>query len=473
MDIGLQRGPLRAGLLLTLADLYRRNRPELTGRFASAWRAALAEVVGDRASLTIPEPVHTAAECAAAVAQCEAAGCDLLLVAHMAYTPSGALIEALRATRLPLVLVSSARDATLPYDMGPDHLLADQSMHGAFDLANVLWRAGRRFAVVAGHPGQDTFRASLHRVLRVAAGARILRRGRVGRIGEPFEGMLDFAYDPVNQRRALGFEIVPIDAGDYLRRTSRVAAARRAQDADWARSVCRLDEDLTSDELEAGIDSSAVLADVVREHALDAVAMSFLALTGAGAVSLPFLGASRLMAEGIGYAGEGDALTAALVSALGAMTGEAGFTEMFCPDYGRSEILLSHMGECNLAMARPGGTTRLAARPFPWGACKRIPVAVFQLRPGAVTLAGISETPAADSFRMLAFCGRVLEAPDHPNLKNPYARLQPGPDARAFVERYTGAGGTHHLALVYGDARRELADLAAMCGLSFETIDMT
>lgn len=62
---------------------------------------------------------------------------------EMAYTPSTAAVDALTSTRLPLLVVSTAQGRPLPPTLTPDHLLADQAMHGVQDLTNALWRCRR------------------------------------------------------------------------------------------------------------------------------------------------------------------------------------------------------------------------------------------------------------------------------------------------------------------------------------------
>lgn len=469
----MQTVKAKAGLILCLADLYRRHMPELPERFAAHWRSALTAAFHDAAELFFTDVACTAEELAAGVAQCEKNGCDVLIVAPMAYIPSGVVIGALRSTSLPLVIVSSARDAALPYDMGGDHLLANQGMHGVYDLTNALWRAGRQCHIVSGHPAHPAFQKDLQKIARLARAVRVLRKGRAGRIGEPFDGMLDFAYAPANQSAALGFEVVPIEPAELVAGAKNMADKRCAEYEDWARNTLTLDADLVADELRHGVAFSLAMSDMVKAKGLDSIAMNFMPVVATGASSLPFLGASRLMAEGIGYAGEGDVLTATLVAALMHLENTATFTELFCPDYTRGEILLSHMGECNLKAANRTRAVRLAARPFAWGQCRRIPVAVFQMQSGPVTLVSISETPGRHSFRLLAFTADMLEAPDHLNLKNPHGRLRTRSDLRQFVEEYSRVGGTHHLALVYGDVMEEIKSLAGLAGLPFSALVLT
>jgi len=85
----------------------------------------------------------------------------------------------------------------------------------------------------------------------------------------------------------------------------------------------------------------------------DALSMNFLAFDQSeGPLSrVPFQECCQAMARGLGYAGEGDVLTAALVGALSSAIGPTTFTEMFCPDWEGGTVFLSHMGEFNPAVA--------------------------------------------------------------------------------------------------------------------------
>jgi L-arabinose isomerase len=342
-------------------------------------------------------------------------------------------------------------------------------MHGVMDLTNTLWRAGRRYHVVAGHPGHPTFVERLKMAVRTAAGANVLRSGRVGRVGEPFEGMLDFTFDEANRQDVLGFEIVTVEAEKLVRDAEAVDGPRVAEYIEWARSEFDVDDGLSEEELTASARASLAYEDFVSSERLDAATMNFLSVAAAKAEAMPFLGAARAMSGGKGYAGEGDVLTAALVAAMARIAGEATFTEWFCPDYGRDEILLSHMGECNYAMARSDRPVRLVAKPFAWGDCKRPAVPVFQMKPGSATIVALTETPAR-SFKLIAVPVESEDAPEQPNMSSPYSRVRMGCSLPEFLERYSRAGGTHHAALAFGDRREEMRILANLLGVSCEVV---
>ena len=463
----------KVGLVLTLLELYRKTDPHRPTTLGKLWRENVTELLSEVAELHFTEVAHTPEEVAGAVASCEQAECDLLLVLPMAYAASGSARDPLCRTSLPLLVVSTARDATLPYDMSGDHIMANHAMHGVQDLANVLARAGRRFELIAGHHADAEFRRKLLTCIQAAAGARVLRHGTVGRIGHAFEGMLDFSYERQTLAHAPlmdgGFQVIEIAPAELSKLACDVPDDRVTELVRWARDTFDVSPDLTKYELSASARYALALEGLVQSRELDAVTMNFLAVAAAGAETMPFLGASRVMSRGVGYAGEGDVLTAALVSAVARVAGEATFTEMFCPDYARSEVLLSHMGECNFALANPALPIRLVAKEFPYGECARPAVTVFQLRPGTVTLLSMTEWPE-EGLRLVAVVGEVLEAPEHAKLSSPYTRVSFGRALPGFLEDYSRAGGTHHLALAYGNLTEEFGRLAALCGMGFKTV---
>ena len=462
----------KVGVLLTLEDLYRQSMPGLSEEYTRYWSNVLKDILGDTVILHFPATAHTVEEVSQAVRSCKQADCDLLLVLPMAYAPSGAAIDALSATRLPILVASTSRDLTLTDQITHEDMRANQAMHGVQDLANLLRRRGREFLLVVGHHSQDRFRGKLKQVCKAAAGARTLRAGRIGRLGTPFAGMLDFSYTPSLLSEKLGLEVVELEPELLSQRAAEVQPGEVKQFTDWTRTAFQMDPDLTDAEINTAATLSLALEKIVEDHSLDGIAMNFQAVLAAGAESLPFLGADRLMSWGIGYAGEGDVLTAALNRTLHGICGEATFTETFCPDYQKEEILLSHMGECNSALADPDRPIVLKAKPFSIGKCVRPVVPVFQLKPGIVTLASFSESPVSDggnpaAFQLVVSQGEIVSTEEHPNLTSPYSRVRFGGELSDFLEHYSKAGGTHHLALGYGDLVDDLSALAQLMGIRF------
>jgi L-arabinose isomerase len=193
--------------------------------------------------------------------------------------------------------------------------------------------------------------------------------------------------------------------------------------------------------------------------------MNFLAFASPdGPVStVPFLEASKAMSRGIGYAGEGDVLTASLVGALARGFGDTTFTEIFCPDWHGNSLFLSHMGEVNpdIAADRPW----LVEKEFPWTAARNPAVLTCAPRPGPAVFVNLAPGPA-DSFRLVAAPVEVLGDAKSPAMRNSVRGwIRPACKIADFLEAYSQQGGTHHSALVLGDRAEGVAAFARFAGL--------
>ena len=173
------------------------------------------------------------------------------------------------------------------------------------------------------------------------------------------------------------------------------------------------------------------------------------------------------MARGIGYAGEGDVLTAALVGALLRIYPETSFAEMFCPNWCGNSIFFSHMGEMNL----------LAAATKPQMICKELTFSpgfnptsiVGHYKAGSVTYVNIAAT--ANGFRLILCDGEMLAPTDADSFQNTVSGwFRPSLPIARFLECFSAAGGTHHGALVYGGHSDTLKQLAVFAGIDCTVI---
>ncbi|OPZ89387.1 MAG: L-arabinose isomerase [candidate division TA06 bacterium ADurb.Bin417] len=202
----------------------------------------------------------------------------------------------------------------------------------------------------------------------------------------------------------------------------------------------------------------------MAEERLNGLGINFMAFEGAeGAEAIPFAAISKLMAEGLGYGGEGDILCAAAVLILHGLAGAGNFVEMFTTDYRNDRIFMSHMGESNPNLARDPKSVRLARKEMslikPGLATTSL---LFQLKPGPVTLLNLA--PGRDGLNFIMARGRVLAKPWFPGLDVPNFMLKIPGRVENFLTGYSRLGGTHHLGLAYGDQRPALRLLAEQLG---------
>jgi hypothetical protein len=156
-------------------------------------------------------------------------------------------------------------------------------------------------------------------------------------------------------------------------------------------------------------------------------------------------GRPMAMSHGIGYAGEGDVLTAAFVASLAKVFPETTFSEMFCPDWKGNKVFLSHMGELNVDVIN--GKPELLEKEFPFFKADSPALAQGCMKPGPAALVNLAPGPQ-ESFTMIVCFGDV-RAPRKNKIGGISGWFEPDIPLEDMLSEYSCHGGTHHLALVY------------------------
>ena len=447
----------RVGLLALTLELYETLAPDLRGE-REAWlkRDAVGALEKD-VDVLFDKAVFRREDIDAQVAALEAQGADALLVVLLSYSPSQIALPALKRTRLPIIVWNTQELKAVDEDYGPAQLTANHGVHGTQDLCNVLVRSGVPFEYVTSHPTDPDATAELVDFFHAASAAARLRRARLGLLGYPFPGMGDFALDTTHMAATLGCEWANVSTREYAQRMKDADGDAVRQIMDDYRAQYDVGESVTDDGLETAARSEASLRSVVEELGLSAVTYQFLAFSeDKGLGPVPFVAVSRLMAEGVGFGGEGDLIASAGTMFLNALNPPASFTEIFTIDFAGNGLLMSHMGEANPVMGRTSGKVKLIAQPKPITGCAQQQLALLTtFEPGPATLCALT---LADEQRWRFVVASVEIADFGPlaALQTPHCKLTPDGDVRDFLTAYAKFGGPHHSALCFGDARRRL-----------------
>ncbi|MFH0879883.1 MAG: hypothetical protein V2A34_09240, partial [Lentisphaerota bacterium] len=337
----------------------------------------------------------------------------------------------------------------------------NHGIHGAQDMCNLLLRHGKAFIIEAGHwKGSDV----LDRVAQHVRGARIaavLRKSRVGIIGEPFKGMRDFRVEYGKLKADIGITVVAVEPAKIaaLLPKAKDRAVTREMALDRRKfEMDKVGEELHRQTLRAGL---AVRRWLEKEK-LTAFSLNFQTVTKASGIpAMPFLEISKAMARGVGYAGEGDVLTAALNGAVATVFPDSSFTEMFCPDWEGNRIFLSHMGEINLNLAERKPV--LFEKEWIYSNAQKPVAAAAAFRPGSALFFNLA--PQKEGYTLiLASVEMVSEGKTDKFRQTIRGWMKPARPVADFLKAYSHAGGTHHAGLVYGDALPALKSFGAMMG---------
>ncbi|MGI5925285.1 MAG: L-arabinose isomerase family protein [Lentisphaeria bacterium] len=446
---------MKIGLLPLYIELYDRVVPQRRDAMQQ-WADKVGKSLSARGFDVVQTPIsRVAAEFAASVRLCEEAGAEAIVTLHLAYSPSLEAIDALAGTALPLLILNTTPDADFGFDFG-DKVMANHGIHGVQDLCNLLLRRKKPFRIACGHFEHSNVLDELTQLLQSAAMARKMTKPRVGSVGGHFAGMGDFLFPDGS------FAMEKIDyCFEEVSDADIAAEAERDRD----RFVFG---DFTPEAYRNTLHASLAIRRWVERERLDAFTVCFPGITRANHfATVPFLECSKAMARGIGYAGEGDLLTAALVGALLRVYPQTTFTEMFCPDWRGQRIFTSHMGEINIALtaAKP----LLSERNYVFSDTGNPVIATGCLQAGKAALVNLAPGPDGDFTLIVAPVEFV--APDTPSTKTITGWFRPaGGDIAAFLKHYSELGGTHHLAAAYDADLDVLRDFSKLMNWHFAVV---
>ncbi|HET9221940.1 MAG TPA: L-arabinose isomerase, partial [Roseiflexaceae bacterium] len=353
----------------------------------------------------------------------------------------------------------------------------NQSAHGDREFGFIGSRMRLDRKVVVGHWEDEDVQASLGAWARAASAWHDAQGARFCRFGDNMREVAVTEGDKVGAQMRLGYSVNGYGVGDLVRFTSEVA------DADIDELIEEYGDQY---EVESALRPGGEKHQSLREGARIEIGIrrflqngNFKGFTTTfedlhGLAQLPGLGPQRLMAEGYGFAGEGDWKTAALVRAMKVMAaglpGGTSFMEDYTYHLNRSghKVLGAHMLEICPTIA--SGKPSLEVHPLGIGG-KADPVRlVFDAKTGPAVNASIMEM--GNRLRMVV--NQVDAVPtDEPLPKLPVARALwvPQPDLKIAAATWILAGGAHHTGFSFDLTAEHLEDFAEIAGMEYLLID--
>jgi L-arabinose isomerase len=446
------------GLLPLYLELYDQVVPEnrqTADAFAGTIRAALEKLNIEvcAAPVCCVKP-----EFAKAVKSFEKKRVDAIVTLHLAYSPSLESADVLAATALPLIVLDTTPDFDFGFNTGADRIMYNHGIHGVQDMCNMLLRKGKHFMLEAGHWQQSDVLIRVAADIKACIAADAMKTARVGIIGQPFSGMGDFAIPFADLKKLIGIETVPATSAKF--KAMHPAATEITEELKLYSKLFKIGKASKECLVRTAATSLTVRKWMIREK-LTAFTFNFLDIDRkCGLGTVPFLEASMVMARGIGYAGEGDVLTAAFVASLAKVFPETTFSEMFCPDWKGNKVFLSHMGELNVDVI--SGKPELLEKTFPFFKADSPALAQGCMKSGPAALINLAPGPR-DSFTMIVCFGDV-RMPRKNKIAAISGWFEPDIPMKDMLSEYSCHGGTHHLALVYNPDYQILRRYAEIMG---------
>jgi len=440
----------KIGFLPLYLKLYDDVDPSLRNAFSGFVRT-MEDTLKSRASVVNPGIVATKTGARTMEDLFRKENVSAVFTLHLAYSQSYLVSEALARLNLPVFMLDATKDSGFQ-KMKPDFLMNNHGIHGVMDLASVLHAKGVAYNVIAGQVNDSSFLKKVGSAVdstRLAAG---FMGQIVGLTGQPFEMMGDFEVPFKRLSKMFGVNVVRISDRLLLDLSGKIKRAAVSKVVAEDRKRFAMGHTRQSDH-EDSVRVYLALKQLATTNRLSAYTMNFL---DTRKIAAPFYAANRLMEDGLGYAGEGDVLTALLAKPLREISKNVTFSEFFCPDWKRGLILMSHMGEINPAFACRGEKGSLRPKKA-FGGEKNSLYHRFTVKPGKATFVNISKTAAG--FKLVTGAGEIVKAPLYECLDTPQFVFRPRLELPDFLEQYSLAGGGHHIYLAESDVVSDVLNL--------------
>lgn len=452
----------RVGLLPLYLELYDNAMPECRPHMDAFAETIAHELRGKNLDVALAPVCRIEAEFDNAVKMLEEARVDAIVTLHLAYSPSLESASALARTNLPIIVLDTTPTYGYSPTQDPAELMYNHGIHGVQDMCNLLIRNNKSFFIEAGHWQNSDVLDRVAEWAKAAQLAASIKNARVGLVGEPFKGMGDFAVPTDVLESTIGPKTISITLEELSKFIPD--STDECIQAEIAENKSIFDVENVSDESHMNSAKAGIAVRKWIEYKkLTAFTMNFGSFSRNKSMpTVPFLEASKSMARGIGYAGEGDVLTASLVGALASTWPETTFTEMFCPDWESETIYLSHMGEFNIDLA--DGNAHLLDKNLAFLETGSMAMAVGRLKPGSAVLVNLAPGPD-DTYTLILAPVEMLGVDGEDRMRESIRGwFRPSMSIADFLTEYSYAGGTHHSALVYGDVEDILTRFGEIMG---------
>jgi L-arabinose isomerase len=413
---------------------------------------------------------------------CEAANnapkCIGLITWCHTFSPSKMWINGLKLLRKPVAHLHTQYNRDIPWaSIDMDFMNMNQAAHGDREHGFIWSRMRLSRKVVVGFWEEKSTQEKLGAWARAAAAWADWQSAKFCRFGDNMREVAVTEGDKVSAQMKFGFAVNGYGVGDLA------AIVNRVPDKEIGALVktCESTYDMSADLKKGGRRHKSVREAARIELGLRAF------LTGGGfkgftttfedlhgLAQLPGLGPQRLMADGFGFAAEGDWKTAALVRAMKVMAAGLEGGTSFMEDYtyhlqpGNKRVLGAHMLEICPSIA--GGNVSLQVHPLGIGGKADPARLVFTAHAGAALNAALMDF--GNRFRLVVNQVDVV-APDADMPKLPVARAvwKCRPNFEDACAAWIYAGGAHHTGFSQAVTVEMLEDFAAMAGLEILVID--
>ena len=445
----------KVGVFSIALGAYLPQFPQLVPNFEAQYED-FKKTIPDTVEIIDGGMVTTKEQAMAAGDKFRAADVDLVFLQLLTYATSYNVLPAIRDLDVPVVCINVQKK------LAPDYAntdipiwLGDLYACGAVGEAVAdLERAGKRHAVITGvvEGGDPEVAAQIEDWCKAAQVRRRFRQTNIAQIGRPYPGMMDLYIDETNLYNRMGLYTKQFDWEDMWAIaddiTDTEAIKAKAQDII---DTFEVEGGATADDEDILDMAKHVLAfeQWAKDEDLSMIASHYAgkAQGVAGKLDSMLIPAfSMLIKQGTACAVEGDMKVAMAMSILKTISGTGQLSEMYSIDFNDDICIIGHSGSGDADISDKKPTMKIV--PVFHGKTGGGYLTQFYPYTGPVTYLAITQDKDGN-FKFVVAEGVNEEGPilsfGDTNMRT---RFTCG--AREFVNRWSEAGPTHHMAAATG-----------------------
>ncbi|MFB4168428.1 L-arabinose isomerase [Virgibacillus sp. JSM 102003] len=402
--------------------------------------------------------------------------CAGLITWMHTFSPAKMWVAGLKALQKPLLHLHTQFNRDIPWkDIDMDFMNLNQSAHGDREFGFIGTRMNISRKVVVGHWGNDEVISKIGSWMQTAVAVTEGTNIRVARFGDNMRNVAVTDGDKVEAQIMFGWTVDYYGIGDLVEEMRGISDKQveglfqeyselYVLPAEAYKSGPVKDSILEQARIELGLKA------FLSKRNYNAFTTNFEDLHGMK--QLPGLAAQRLMAEGYGFAGEGDWRTAALLRMMKIIAGNKGTS--FMEDYtyhlepGNEKVLGSHMLEIcpTVSATKP----KIVVNPLGIGGKDDPARLVFDGQGGNAVNASLIEL--GGRYRLVVNEVQA-EQPNQETPNLPVAKVlwKPEPSLSEGTESWIYAGGAHHTVFSLNVTTEQLYDFADMTNIECVVID--
>lgn len=444
----------RVGVFSIALNAYLPQFPSLVEEFEGQYEA-FKKTIPDTVEIIDGGMVTTKEQAMKAGDQFRAADVDIVFLQMLTYATSYNMLPAIRDLDVPVILVNIQKLKA------PDYINTDilkwlgelYACGGVGEAVADLQRAGKRYAVITGvvEGGDPIVQSEIEDWCKAAQVRRRFRDTNIAQIGRPYPGMMDLYIDETNLYNRMFL---------YTKQFDWEKMWTIADDIDDENAIKAKAQDILNTfdiEGEATIETVWEMAKYViafekwvQKEQLGLIASHYdgFAKGKAGVLDSMLIPAfSMLIKQGTACAVEGDMKVAMAMSILKTISGTGQLSEMYSIDFNEDICIIGHSGSGDADISQAKKPTMKIVPVF-HGKTGGGYLTQFYPPVGDVTYLAITQDKDGN-FRFVVAEGENVDGPIF-TFGDTNMRTRFSCGAREFMNRWSEAGPTHHMAAAVG-----------------------